>query len=202
MTTTTTTIRMTDHAKEKVLEFMKLEEKEGHALRVACSPRGPRGFEYALDLVPEDSRRDDDEVVDAGEFRMLIDAASAPYLEGVSVDFVERGLQSGFKFENPNPRWPNPVAQRVQEVLDQEINPAIAGHGGFVTLMDVEGDTAYITMGGGCQGCGQADVTLRQGVEVAILNAVPEIQQILDHTDHAAGTNPYYERSADGDSPF
>ena len=85
------------------------------------------------------------------------------------------------------------AAQRVIQVIDQQINPAIAEHGGRVELVAVEEDTAYLRLGGGCQGCGMATVTLGQGIEVAITGAVPEIARVVDVTDHAAGTNPYFE---------
>jgi Fe/S biogenesis protein NfuA len=92
------------------------------------------------------------------------------------------------------------VAQAVQDVLDREVNPAVAGHGGQVELVAVEAGAAILSFGGGCQGCGMVDVTLKQGVEVAIVNAVPEITEVRDVTDHAAGTNPYFESA--GESPF
>ena len=87
------------------------------------------------------------------------------------------------------------IRTKVQAVLDREINPSIASHGGVIDLLDVKGNVVYIRMGGGCQGCGAADVTLKQGVEQAIRAQVPEVAEILDTTDHAAGTNPYYAPS-------
>ena len=87
------------------------------------------------------------------------------------------------------------IRQRVQEVLDTRINPSVASHGGHVGLMGVQGNTVFLKLGGGCQGCGQADVTLKQGIEVEIHAAVPEVGDILDTTDHAAGRNPYYSPS-------
>jgi Fe/S biogenesis protein NfuA len=86
-----------------------------------------------------------------------------------------------------------PVPQRVMQVLSEQINPAIAAHGGSAELVAVEEDVAYVRLGGGCVGCGMASVTLGQGIEVAILQAVPEVRQVIDVTDHASGTNPYYE---------
>ena len=85
-----------------------------------------------------------------------------------------------------------PTATAVQNVLDEKINPAVASHGGHIALIDVQESTAYIRLEGGCQGCGMADVTLKQGVEKEILAAVPEITAVLDSTDHASGSNPYY----------
>lgn len=81
---------------------------------------------------------------------------------------------------------------RVQELIDSTINPAVAGHGGFVQLVDVKDKKVYIQMGGGCQGCGAADVTLKAGIERLIKEELPEIEEVLDSTDHASGTNPYY----------
>jgi Fe/S biogenesis protein NfuA len=86
-----------------------------------------------------------------------------------------------------------PVPQRVQQVIEQQINPAIAAHGGSAELVAVEDATAYVRLGGGCVGCGMATVTLSQGISVAITDAVPEIENVVDVTDHASGTNPYYE---------
>jgi len=90
---------------------------------------------------------------------------------------------------------PQEIKKRVQSVLDQEINPAVASHGGWVELIDVRKNEVFIRMGGGCQGCGMADVTLKQGVEKSIRQAVPQIGAIMDTTDHASGHNPYYSPS-------
>ena len=87
------------------------------------------------------------------------------------------------------------IRERVQQVLDTEINPSVADHGGMVRLIDVKDNVVYIQMGGGCQGCGQADVTLKYGIETAIRAAVDGVGDILDVTDHAAGRNPYYVAS-------
>ncbi len=87
------------------------------------------------------------------------------------------------------------AARRVIAVLDHEVNPNIASHGGHAELAAIEGVTAYLRLGGGCQGCGMATVTLSQGIEVAITEAVPEIEHVVDVTDHASGTNPYFEQA-------
>ena len=81
---------------------------------------------------------------------------------------------------------------KVQELIDSTINPAVAGHGGFVQLVDVKDNKVYLTMGGGCQGCGAADVTLKAGIERLIKEELPEIEEVLDSTDHSSGINPYY----------
>jgi Fe/S biogenesis protein NfuA len=81
---------------------------------------------------------------------------------------------------------------KVQELIDSTINPAVAGHGGWVQLLDVKDNKVYIQLGGGCQGCGMADVTLKAGIERLIKEEIPEVEEVLDTTDHAAGANPYY----------
>ena len=100
----------------------------------------------------------------------------------------------------PGPPRPSPtggldtdLARRVMAVLDRDVNPSIASHGGHAELAAIEGATAYLRLGGGCQGCGMATVTLNQGIEVAITQAVSEIDRVVDVTDHASGTNPYFE---------
>jgi Fe/S biogenesis protein NfuA len=87
------------------------------------------------------------------------------------------------------------VARRVMAVLDRDVNPSIAAHGGHAELAGIDGATAYLRLGGGCQGCGMATVTLSQGIEVAITQAIPEIDRVVDVTDHTSGTNPYFEQA-------
>jgi Fe/S biogenesis protein NfuA len=191
-------LSFTEIAKERVLHFLRLQREQGvTALRVA----GNRG-EQKLWLVKPDDRRSDDSVFDAGGFEVYVDPLSLGNLEGAKVDFVEGVMQSGFRVFYPSPTWDDPVAQRVQDVLDTQVNPGVAGHGGSVSLARVEDGVAYISMGGGCQGCGAADVTLRQGVERMIREQVPEIERVADVTDHASGTNPYYSKEEEAESPL
>ena len=194
-------VTFTEAARRKVLALLERDGRQGLALRFAAD-RGPGGFHYRLGFVGPEERREDDRVLDAGGFEVYLDATSAPRVQGASVDFVETLQESGFRIDNPNSPWTDPRAAAVQRLLDAEINPAIASHGGYVVLHDVKGDTAYIEMTGGCQGCGMANVTLRQGIEVRIREAIEGIREIVDVTDHAGGTNPYYAPSATGESPL
>ncbi len=95
----------------------------------------------------------------------------------------------------PKPGLETPEGLAIKELFDTHINPTVAMHGGHIALVDVQDDTVYIRLEGGCQGCGMADVTLKQGVEVQIKETVPQIQHVLDVTDHASGENPYYQPS-------
>jgi Fe/S biogenesis protein NfuA len=195
---------MTDAAKQRISDLLAAEDRQGLALRVAIVGRGPGGFQYKLGFVREEEKGADDTVIEAGSFQVLVDPESAPNLQGATIDFVDGIFESGFKIDNPNSVWTDPKAIAIQRLLDTQINPAVASHGGYVTLLDVKDDIAYIALGGGCQGCGMADVTLKQGIEVVIKEEVPEIRQIIDTTDHASGTNPYYQpaKGGRGQSPL
>jgi len=195
-------IQITDIAKQRITEFMQTENRPGLALRFGILGRGPGGFQYRLAFVDASDRAPSDTVFEAGPFDVLIDSESAPFLEGVTIDFMDGPRESGFKIDNPNPLWSEPLARAVQKVLDDEINPAVGTHGGWVSLLEVKDAVAYIQLGGGCQGCGMVDVTLKQGIEVRIRELVPEIREIVDTTDHAGGTNPYYRPSKGGESPY
>ncbi|MDH3283578.1 MAG: NifU family protein [Acidobacteriota bacterium] len=190
---------ITDEAKKKVVEFMESEEEKGLALRVGV--KAPGDFEFGL--VPGDDRAEDDVDIDAGGFHVFIDRASAPHLDNARFEFVESGEQSGFRIVAGGPTWDDPLAKKVQDVINTQINPAVASHGGHVTLLDVKDDRAFVKLGGGCQGCGMASVTLKHGIEVMIQEAVPEIREIIDTTDHAGGTNPFFSPAKGaGGSPF
>ena len=107
-----------------------------------------------------------------------------------------------FRDALPKPGLETPEGEAIQRILDEQINPAVASHGGHISLVDVQENTAYIRLEGGCQGCGMADVTLKQGVETTILREVPAITSVLDATDHAGGENPYFQPGKDGMSPM
>jgi Fe-S cluster biogenesis protein NfuA len=116
--------------------------------------------------------------------------AGLPAVEGVQTAPPERKYSFGFRQVTGRPR--EEQMKIVQELLEKEINPAVASHGGFFTLIDVQENTVYVQLGGGCQGCGMVDVTLRQGVEQRMKEVLPEMVALVDTTDHASGNNPYY----------
>ena len=195
-------IQITDTAKKMFKEFIEAEDQGDYVVRIAVAGRTADDFIYDISLVKEDEKGPDDELVDAGPFKVLVDAGSVDDLKGATIDFVDEDDESGFKVANPNPLWRDARAAQVQRVLEERVNPGVASHGGVVSLLDVRDDTAYIKMGGGCQGCGMANVTLKQGIETAIREVVPSITRVLDQTDHASGANPYYQPAKGGASPF
>ncbi|HEY5695990.1 MAG TPA: NifU family protein, partial [Acidimicrobiales bacterium] len=135
---------------------------------------------------------------------VIVPADSVAKLMGATLD-LPSGDQQGLVLRNPN--RPNPLAgvdielsgtteEKVRQLLEQSINPALASHGGFAVLERIEdrdeGVAAVVTMGGGCQGCAVSAITLREGIEAAIKEAIPEVTEIIDGTDHDAGENPYF----------
>ncbi|MCP3980879.1 MAG: iron-sulfur cluster assembly accessory protein [bacterium] len=189
-------INLTDAAKEKFLAAAESEGRKGQGLRVTVNGGGTAQPEFALNFVEPDHVRDDDVADQHGELTIYMDPQSAKFLEAATIDFVETLAESGFKIDAPNagiPRPTGPVAEAVQRCLDEKINPGVASHGGFIDLVAVENETAYLKFGGGCQGCGMVNVTLKQGVEKILFQEVPQITKVMDITDHASGTNPYYQ---------
>jgi len=185
-------IGITDKAAEMLDSFAEQAEDGSLVLRVEIIGRGSKGFQYDLNLVSTEEADASDVRADVDGRVVLFAERSAPYLEGATLDFVETLMGGGFNFENPNPMWIDDISQEVAAIIESDVNPMVASHGGHVELVGVDEGKAIIRFGGGCQGCGMADVTLKQGVEVMITEKVESIESIVDVTDHAAGTNPFY----------
>jgi Fe/S biogenesis protein NfuA len=194
-------LTFTDRAREMVRTFMDQGEGELEALRIGVegSPVAPR---FELTLVARADRRNDEREVDVGDFAVLVAEESVDRLNGATVDFVERVNESGFEVRAPgSPEAARsdptgPLADRVREVLDAQVNPSIAAHGGQISLVDVKSTEIFLEMSGGCQGCALSRMTLRQGVEKMLRQSVPEITAVHDVTDHAGGQNPYFNGEA------
>jgi Fe/S biogenesis protein NfuA len=178
-------------------------DPERYALWVEVTGVQGGEFAYDLSLQPLEEAPADAHVTDLGRIALVIPAGSVELLRGATLDRQGDLATGGLVIHNraPSPAIGVPatadlsgdVAQRLIQVLEGQINPAIAAHGGSAELVAVEEDTAYLRLGGGCVGCGMVSVTLRQGIEVALREAVPVITRVIDVTDHASGTNPYYE---------
>jgi len=187
------TLTVTDAAAEKIRAAKASEGRDDVALRVTAREDGAR-FQYELKLVDAGSREAGDSVIHLEGIDLYLDSESAPRLDRATLDYVEDITGSGLKFDNPNQTAlaRHPLAGRVQGVLDDRINPGLAAHGGMVRLVDIQGTRVVLSFGGGCQGCGMADLTLKEGVSVQLRQQIPEISEVVDATDHAAGENPYY----------
>ncbi len=202
-----TIVTFSELARQRLIEALTEQNVRGTAaVRIAATGRGAGGITYAMALTSDGSPEPGDAVQDEGDFKILVDAETLPKLRGATVDFVDELMGSGFKIDSPSAGWDDPLADGIQKLIDGEISAGVASHGGQVELIDVKDNVVYVRLGGGCQGCGMVDVTLRQGIEHLIQQEFPQIHSVVDTTDHASGHNPYYEPSkggADADaSPF
>ncbi len=187
-------LTVTDAALARLRGFLDARPApEDRCLYVRVSAVRDGQYQAALSLESTDIARDGDVREHAGDLSIVIAAGSAERLRGATIDWWEGPSESGFVVDNPNrPTVDDSLAERVREVLDRDVNPGIASHGGRADLVAVEGRTAYVRLSGGCQGCGMASATLTHGIEETLTEAVPEIADVIDVTDHASGTNPYY----------
>jgi Fe/S biogenesis protein NfuA len=186
------TISATEFALTRIEQVRANRKQPDAGVRIAITGRENGAFSYDLSLVASGEERPGDVIVDGPSgVRFSMPLTSVPYLDGITLDADPSS--GALNVDNPNPLWLDEVALDVQRLLDEEINPAVAMHGGRIDLLDVSDGVAYIHMGGGCQGCGMAEVTLGQGVRVAIMDRFPQISEVRDTTDHAQGANPYYQ---------
>lgn len=198
-------LSVSEEALATVLEVRATEDDpEATALRIAVTGTNMTDFQYALDLSPISEAVEGDAIYtqgDHGELTVIIPADSIVAMQGATLDIPGGGSAGGLVIRNPN--TPDPLAgldldlsgelpEKVQAVLDQAVNPALGAHGGFATLVGVDGNNVVITMGGGCQGCAASAMTLREGITKMLKDALPEIDEIVDATDHTAGENPFY----------
>lgn len=181
------TLLISDVARNRIQAMMEVQEGADLALRVAVVGRRFGRFVYDLAFVSEGELAVDDKVMQTEPFRVVVDAGSAAKLEGAKLDFIEHEQVAGFTIENPNPLWDDPTARAVQQVIDEEINPMLGAHGGVLSMVDYADGVVKVAFGGGCRGCGLVDVTLAEGVEARIREAVPEVTAVIDTTDHGVG---------------
>ena len=197
---------MTNAAYEKVMGFVRSAlEPERQAMWLEVTGTAGNQWTCSLSLKPLDAAALHDAIIHHRDLAIVIPECDFDKVRGATIDWLDDPFgTSGLRVDNPNTpsptiRVPAPgdlsgdVAQRVVQVLAQQVNPSIAAHGGRVVLVAVEQGTAYLRLSGGCQGCAMATVTLSQGIEKTILQAVPEVTSVVDVTDHQSGTNPYFE---------
>jgi len=185
-------LNFTKTAREKLDEFAAGSDEPSLALKICIIGRGPNGFQYELQLIPVSEKEDTDQSFEVDGWTVFISQSSAPYMDGVTLGFKETLMGGGFDFDNPNPLWQDELALQVQTIIDEEVNPLVASHGGKVLLVDVSDGEVVVSFGGGCQGCSAVDATLKNSVEKMIMGKLPEVTKITDATNHAAGSKPFY----------
>jgi Fe/S biogenesis protein NfuA len=197
---------LTDAAYDRVMAFrLQAPEPERQAMWLEVTGASGNRWTCSVSLKPLDAAAPYDAIIRHRDLAIVVPERDFPKVRGARIEWVDDAFAGGgLRVDNPNTpspaiRVPAPgdlsgaVAQRVVQVLAQQVNPSIAAHGGHAVLVAVEEGVAYIRFSGGCHGCAMATVTLSQGIERAILQSVPEITSVVDVTDHRSGTNPYFE---------
>ena len=187
---------------EALAQLTALRDEEADAellgLRLEIASGPGEDFRYDLSFDEYLKAGFTDEVRTHDGLKVIIPAKDVELLRGATLD---HSGTAGLVIRNPN--RPNPLAgveleltgdlaDKVQQLLAEAINPSLASHGGYASLVGVEGTKVFLSMGGGCQGCALSAATLREGIQTAIREAIPEVTDIIDVTDHEAGENPYY----------
>ncbi len=195
-------IDLTESAREHFSRLIEQQQVDGLGIRLrAVSPGTPRG-DCQLEFCEPHELRGDEWEIDCGDFSLYIESDSVPFLDGAHVDYSRDATGGQLSIRAPRLRGAPPeegasLVERVRYVIDAEVNPQLASHGGRVTLREVTADgIVVLQFGGGCHGCGMVDVTLRDGIEGTLRSRVPEITGVRDATDHDTGDQPYYARKA------
>ena len=183
-------------------KFLVSEPLHAGGVRRFASSDEARGspLAEAIFAIPE---ADVSEIIVSGNLVTVVKRSPAPWpVVGRAVgQAIRAALASGQPAVASKPAAPAPAGsataddalyERVADLFDSQVNPMVARHGGRVELIDVQDAVVMVRMAGGCQGCGMADVTLRQGIEAMLQQHVPEVKGIVDITDHTAGSNPYF----------
>lgn len=195
-------IQLTDTSRDKINGLVQAEVVRDPALRIALRDgSSPMDREYDISLVEREDKQKTEIAINLDGIRVFLNLDTSNLLGGATIDWSDD--QGGFRVETPRPQRPaappagstgasGPLAEKVQRLFDEQVNPRIAAHGGSVELVDVAEDVIYVRMMGGCQGCAASAMTLRQGIERMVREEIPEVRDIVDLTDHDAGANPYY----------
>ena len=182
-------------AQDHIKKFLKASSEKIQGVSIIIETKTERKANYSIKFIELSDAPAENISIDFEDIPVLVSKDVIPYLEGTEVDLNDKGELEAFNPSMSITEISGSVEEQIQHVLDEEVNPMVASHGGVVSLLEVKDHNAYLEFGGGCQGCGMIDVTLKQGVEVMIKAQIPDIEAIYDVTDHAGGTNPYYQPS-------
>lgn len=188
-------VAITGMALKKIVEAKEKLGLPVKGLRVRAHPRSKLRADFTMRFVPaEEVESPTDSIYPYDGIDLYIAPDSAPYLEAATIDFVFSLLGSDFKVEAPLRKLDSPegqIAAQIQELLDEEVIPALATHGGGAVLVDFRDGIVFLELTGGCQGCSMARATLKDGIETSIRKRFPEVHEVRDVTKHAEGMNPY-----------
>lgn len=191
-------ITITDAAQDYLADLLEKQNTSGIGIRIFITQPGTQYAETCIAYCKPGEEKPDDQPIGLKSFTAYIDAISQPFLEDALVDYATDRMGGQLTIKAPNAKVPmvnedSPLNERVDYYLQTEINPGLASHGGMVSLVDIVDDNvAVLRFGGGCQGCGQVDLTLKDGVERTLLERIPELTAVRDVTDHTNRENAYY----------
>ncbi len=191
-------IEISTKAQIYLAELLEKQGVSGIAIRAFVSQPGTPQAETCIVYCKPGEEELTDKVVQYEHIKAFIDQESLPFLEDATIEYVLDDFGGQLTIKAPHAKTPKisndgPLNERINYILQTEINPALAAHGGMITLVELTDDNiAVLQFGGGCQGCGMADVTLKQGVEKTLFERFPELTEVRDVTDHNNRTNAYY----------
>jgi Fe/S biogenesis protein NfuA len=192
-------ITITESAQTYLAELLKKQDCEGIGVRVFILDAGTPKAETCISFCRPGEHQEADELRSYQDFNAYIEQRSIPYLKDAVVDYAKDAMGGQLTIKAPNSRLPqiqddSPIQDRINYVLYNEINPSLAAHGGVVTLEEIyDGTVAVLKFGGGCQGCGMVDLTLKEGVEKTLLEQIPQLTEVRDITDHSKRENAYFK---------
>jgi len=195
-------IQISENAQTHFRKLIEREALPGLGVRLAAVHPGTARADVRLEFAEPGDLQGDEWAVDCEGFTLWLDAASVKFLDGAEIDFTSQATGGQLQIRAPKIKGEAPDAsaslvERVRWLVEHEINPQLASHGGHVAVTEVTADgVVVLRFGGGCHGCGMADVTLKQGIEKTLLQKVPGVTAVRDATDHATGTAPYIKRSS------
>ncbi len=191
-------IILTPSAQDYLADLLSKQDTDGVGIRVFITQPGTPYAETCIAYCKPGEEKPEDRTIELNAFKVWVDAVSEPFLEEALVDYATDRMGGQLTIKAPNAKVPmvnedSPLNERINYLLQTEINPGLASHGGDVKLIDVvEGGIAILQFGGGCQGCGMVDVTLKEGIEKTLVARIPELTGVRDSTDHSVTENAYY----------
>ncbi len=190
-------IIFTEAAQAYLAELLSKQNTPGIGIRVFITQPGTQYAETCIAYCKPHEQRAEDSALALKDFTAWLDAVSIPFLEDAVVDYSTDRMGGQLTIKAPNAKVPmiseeSPLPERINYYLQTEINPGLASHGGNISLVDIDEGVAILRFGGGCQGCGMVDTTLKDGVEKTLLERIPELKGVRDVTDHTNKENAYY----------
>jgi Fe/S biogenesis protein NfuA len=195
-------IQISESAQAHFRRLIEREDLPGMGVRLAATQPGTAHADVRLEFAEPADLQGDEWAIDCEGFTLWVDAASVQYLDGAQIDYTQQATGGQLQIRAPKIKGEAPaesasLVERVRWIVEHEINPQLAQHRGSVAVQEVSGDgVVVLRFGGGCHGCGMADITLKQGIEKTLLTKVPGVTAVRDATDHQTGQAPYMPRDA------